>query len=748
METLHHRLAAVWFADIVGYTRQATEDEERALRVVQAFQEAAREVVRRGGGRIVKFIGDATLAEFASTEAAVRAALQLRSACGEHARRAGVECPTLRIAVHVGDVATTDDGDVYGDGVNLAARIVREVEPGEVWVSEDVWRQLRHRPRFTFEERGAPELKGLDPVALYAVTGEEVGRWEGVGAVPAGAAGRYVRKLKRARAAPIALATALALIAAVVAWAVFGPERLGDGSASGGRTTAPASRVAVLYFDDHSEGRLLRHLADGMTEALIHDLSQIRELDVISREGVKRFRDSQAPLDSVAGALGAGTLVEGSVAQSGDRVRVTAQLIDAADLTHLASIEAERPRGELFALQDELVDEISRALRLRLGHEIRLELSRRATGSVEAWELVQRAEGLREQADQAHDDAVSTELRRRADAHLARAEALDPRWVEPVLLRARLVLDAASAGLPGSGREGDAATLQRGLGLIERALGMAPESARALDLRGQLEYRLAELVSDSARAADQLARAERDLRTAVASDPSLAGAWITLADLLYNAKWELVPAMDAARRAYDEDAFLLERRHYEWLSEIALQLERYDEAVSWVSEGRKRYPEWVSLPGIEIAILASQGGPDPDPARAWSLVGKVEELAQPEARGFYGAVARIQAAAVLARAGARDSARAVAARARRLTSAPAEQAFLDYYEAYLRVVLGETEAAIPLLRSFVTTYPEYRARVARDYWFEDLAGDPRFEALGDRRRWPIFCRILCQPPVR
>jgi class 3 adenylate cyclase/TolB-like protein/tetratricopeptide (TPR) repeat protein len=738
METPRYRLAAVWFADVVGYTRQAAEDEERAVRVVRSFQDAARDVTQRHEGRIVKLLGDGVLAEFASTEAAVRAALRLKRASVERSAHAGVDCPTLRIGLHVGDVMTTPDGDVYGDGVNLASRLADAAEPGEVWVSQDVWRQLRHRPRFSFQPRGARELEGFEAVEVYAVASEE--GEEGEESAVAGVKARakaLLRELGRRPARPAVVA--IGILIAVAAWSILRPGEPPGGETGGDLAVASAtldpSRVAVLYFEDHSEGRRLGYLADGLTEGLIHDLTQIAELDVVSREGVKPYRDASTPLDSIAHALGAGTIVEGSVEESGDIVRVTAQLIDASDGTHLTSVKVERPRGELFALQDELVAEVSRGLRRRLGEEIRLELSRRATRSVEGWELVQRAEALRDQARTTRDDAVATALRREADSLLVRAETLEPRWIEPILLRGRLSLE-----------EGSAEALERGFGHTARAIALTPRDARALALRGTIQYRLAEQASDSIGAAELLVRAEQDLRTAVAADPTLATAWISLADLLYNGKWDLVPAYEAAQRAYAEDAFLLEQHHFEWLSEIALQLERYDEALHWIEEGRRRYPAWLTLLGIEIAILASRDGPEPDAAAAWDLVEQVDDLAPQESRSLFGAVMRMQVATVLAREGRRDSALAVARRARNQVTDENEGAFLDYYDAYLRLALNRRDAAIPLLRSFLTTYPEHRAQVARDHWFEELAGDPRFEELVDRRRLPFFCQILCEPP--
>jgi class 3 adenylate cyclase/tetratricopeptide (TPR) repeat protein len=170
MSALQHRLSAVWFADIVGYSGLAGEDEAAALHLVDLLQALSRDAVGRRGGRIVKFMGDGALAEFPSTEAAVRAAHALMAAFASRSREAGRE-GTLRIGVHVGDVAAGQDGDLYGDGVNVAARLQAEAEPGQVLVSEDVWRQLRPRREFGFTPLGERSLKGMATrVAVYAAS--------------------------------------------------------------------------------------------------------------------------------------------------------------------------------------------------------------------------------------------------------------------------------------------------------------------------------------------------------------------------------------------------------------------------------------------------------------------------------------------------------------------------------------------------------------------------------------------------
>jgi class 3 adenylate cyclase/tetratricopeptide (TPR) repeat protein len=159
----------VWFADVVGYSRLMSENEGEAVAVVRLLQAVCREIVPAGGGRVIKFLGDGALAEFSSTDSAVRAAIAVRQAFAERSEVARHGTRDLRIGVHVGDVVATEDGDLYGDGVNVASRLQAAAEPGQVLVSGEVWRQLKPRPEFSFEELGARSLKGIDgPVDAYA----------------------------------------------------------------------------------------------------------------------------------------------------------------------------------------------------------------------------------------------------------------------------------------------------------------------------------------------------------------------------------------------------------------------------------------------------------------------------------------------------------------------------------------------------------------------------------------------------
>src|SRR5262245_2500855 len=170
---MERTLVALWFADIAGYSEHAAKDESGALRLVETLQELALEIVPQSKGRIAKFLGDAVLAQFPSAELAVRAAITLSNGYAQRSNALGCT-KHLRIGVHLADVAVAADGDLYGDGVNTAARIQEAAEPGQVVASQDVWRQLRGRPEFHFEHLGDRSLKGIGPMGLY-VANMEVG---------------------------------------------------------------------------------------------------------------------------------------------------------------------------------------------------------------------------------------------------------------------------------------------------------------------------------------------------------------------------------------------------------------------------------------------------------------------------------------------------------------------------------------------------------------------------------------------
>ena len=488
--------------------------------------------------------------------------------------------------------------------------------------------------------------------------------------------------------------------------------------------TPPAvTRVAVLYFEDLSGTGQLRPVAAGLTEDLIDQLWQVRPLTVISPEGVRPYRDASVAPDSIARALGVGTLVAGSLARSGDQLRVSVRMIDGTDGRQLNSETVERAWGDLFALRDQLSVEVAQFLRERLGQEVRLRQRRTGTNSVVAWTTLRSGDEMENQGRQLRargDSAQARVLLDGADSLYARAETLDPRWVVPIEARGRLAWYRATRELRAS-----PIWVRRGLEHSERALALQPGAPEALSVRGQLRYYVWRHTPgrnpDSLRAA-----AESDLTSAVAGDSSLAAAWYTLAELYrYSGRFNL--AEQAARAALAADAFLSDA--YTVTSGLfftALNLERYDDAREWCAKGAKQFPRLPTFQSCEFRIIGWSGEGRAAAADAWRLAAVVDRVdTDPEMVGDR----RLLLAAVLARSGLADSARAVIRRTRAAITTPTAQGTLDYDEAYVRVLLGERDAALRLLDTYLRARPENRAYVAESPWFRALHDDPRFRSL-------------------
>ncbi len=218
-EAPERHLAAVWFADLVGYSSLSSIDETAALALLSTFHNTARSVILSGGGRLVQFIGDAAFAEFGSTDRAVRTAIKFQAKFAE-ATKDAVPAPRLRLGIHVGDVLIAADGDVFGDGVNVAARIQNEAEAGQIVASEDVYRQLRQRREFSFVAIGERNLKGVARMDLFAVV--KAGDFVTTGDLAGGRAGATSAGRSRAKVAAAAVAVLLVVGGGYMAVNVIG----------------------------------------------------------------------------------------------------------------------------------------------------------------------------------------------------------------------------------------------------------------------------------------------------------------------------------------------------------------------------------------------------------------------------------------------------------------------------------------------------------------------------------------------
>src|SRR3989454_227952 len=317
-----------------------------------------------------------------------------------------------------------------------------------------------------------------------------------------------------------------------------------------------ARRVAVLYFEDLSPEKNLAYLADGLTEALIGELSRVAGLDVVSKNGVAPYRNSEIPRDSIGRALGAGTLVQGGVEHIGGRYRVSVRLVESGSGADFRRASFEQARGDLLKIRDTLAAKVADFLRERPGEEVRLREERAGTSNPAAWALVQQAEKAQKDAGAVvgPDPAAVSRLYARADSLLAAAEQIDGAWIEPVVLRARV--DYQRSRAERDPRAIDRA-FQAGLRHAEQAVQMNPQSPDALEIRGTLRFwRYARGLEPDVAAAERLLAAGREgFEDATRLNPRQVGAWTVLSRLYWDAR-DLLESNRAARTAYGADAFL------------------------------------------------------------------------------------------------------------------------------------------------------------------------------------------------
>jgi eukaryotic-like serine/threonine-protein kinase len=521
----------------------------------------------------------------------------------------------------------------------------------------------------------------------------------------------------------------LAVLAALglSAWAVW----LRPGTASGAASGFSPNRIAVLYFDSRGGQDSIGYLADGLTEALIHELSEVKPLQVISRGGVAPYRNAAVAPDSIGRALKVGTLVQGSVAGFGNKLRVSVSLANAATGEEIGSKTLERPREEIFALQDDVAREVALFLRQRLGEEINLQEIRTGTRNPKAWEMVQQAGKLSKDVDPlliAGDTAAAARRLDAADTLLAGVEQLDPKWVTPPIERGWLAYRQTDLA-DGFDKPLYSKWTTRGLEDANRALKIKPDDPDALELRGILEYLrwILNLEPDQGRAKQLLDAAEQDLRAAVAAKPTAARAWTYLSHLL-SGRGQLAESKLAAVRSYEADPYLSSARQTLYsLFMASYYLEDQVEAAHWCDEGSQRFPDYYRFAECRLWLM-SMKGQTPDIAKAWQVLAEFVKLTPANLRAYYSLYGRMLVGMALVQAGLPDSARSVVSRSRGDATVDAGRD-LAYYEALVRAQLGDRDEAFRLLSTYVAANPQQRANIAKDEGLKDLRSDPRFVTL-------------------
>jgi adenylate cyclase len=403
MSTLHRHLAAVWFADIAGYTSLSEENEGQAVRLAHAFQRAARSVCERFSGRIVKSMGDGALAEFSSTEMAVRSAYALHGAFAGAASEAGLRVGGLRVGVHVGDIAVTADGDLYGDGVNVASRLQSAAVPGEVWVSEDVWRQLRRRPELRFDPRGEHELKGIgQPMQAHSVVILDEKEW--MPPAPEAVTAAMGRSTLWRRPVVAGGAALILVVVALIAGLLMRDPGLSPTDAMA-ENAAPGVAVVPFSVNDPE----LERWREGMVDLLSTNLDGAGGLRAIdSRTVLARWRElvpehEVADLSTaleVARRSGAKYGLVGSAVSSGASMRLAAELYELESGEVLGRPQVEGSPDSIFGLVDRLSIQVLTLILEREGGDTpTVELASVTTSSLPALKSFLEAEGFARRGD-------------------------------------------------------------------------------------------------------------------------------------------------------------------------------------------------------------------------------------------------------------------------------------------------------------------------------------------------------------
>lgn len=355
------------FTDMVGYSALTQRDERLALQLLEEHRRLVRPLLTQHGGREIKTIGDAFLVEFPSALAAATCAIAIQQVLHDHNLTAALDHRVLlRIGLHAGDVVHQEN-DVLGDGVNIAARIEPLAEPGGICVSEDVARQIQNKAGHPLAKLGPGDLKNISmPVDIYRV----ILPWSKAQTQLAGRLRFFLRRKGVRRT----------LGAGLVALAILAVALLRQPVAS-----APVNRLAVLPLVNLSGDPRDEYFADGMTEELISSLTTIRELNVIARTSVIKFKGTRLDIAEIGRALTVGSVIEGTVRVAGEEARINVSLVEVATQRTIWTKEYTGMIKSVFAVQSAIASSVTDALKVQLLSGERDLLERRAVGNSEAY---------------------------------------------------------------------------------------------------------------------------------------------------------------------------------------------------------------------------------------------------------------------------------------------------------------------------------------------------------------------------
>ncbi|MGH9918875.1 MAG: adenylate/guanylate cyclase domain-containing protein [Nitrososphaerales archaeon] len=641
MASGERRLAAIMFTDIVGFTRLSQANESLALELLEEHRSLLRPTFLAHGGVEVKTMGDSFLVEFRSALDAVLGAVETQRKMNE--RNQGV-LPTrkleLRVGIHVGDVVH-EAGDIYGDAVNIASRIEPLAEPGEVCISQQVFDQIRNKTKLEIEKIGKVELKNLEqPLAVYKV--------------------KLPRKARAKAEQP------------------------------NHQQSGPRERLAVLPFVNISADSKDEYFADGLTEEMISRLSEIKDLKVIARTSVMGYKRKEKKVSEIARELEVGSVIEGSVRKSGNRIRVSVQLIDARTEEHLWSSNYDEEMTDIFAIQTDVASKVASALSAKFFSES----PKKYTENTEAHALYLR--GIHLSYEGGEDNL------REAAKLLERAISMDPSFALAYVAYADVW-----GGLANRGYEDFASLSEKAEPAARKALVLDPGSAEAHAMMSQIHSLL-----------DRFDLAIVEAEKAIQINPNIAEAHSSLV-LLYGARRGVDEALLEAQKAYELDPLSSETgamlaRLAQWAGDQSL-------AIGVLTRMKELNPRNTHVL-IDIASYYIRQG---DFVKGQEMLETARQLRPNELHG------RITQGVLFALTGKVEEAQRVLDEIRRNNNESASLAA----QLEIETALGNIDEAYKALMRQTETHS----------WPFDIKWAPPYESLRRDARFPEFCRKVGIP---
>ena len=515
MTEAKRRLAAILAADVAGYSRLMGDDERATLDTLNSCRDVFRAHVSGCRGRVVDTAGDSVLAVFDSVVEAVECALAVQAEIGErNAGLAEARRMHFRIGINLGDVIEQDDGTIYGDGVNVAARLEGLADPGGVCISDKVHTEVQGKLDLSFRDIGEHEVKNIaNPVQAFRVLAEHAG--------------------------PDAIESTLAL-----------PDK---------------PSIAVLSFDNLSGDPEQEYLGDGIAEDLITALSRLRWLFVIARNSAFTYKGTPVKVQQVAEELGVRYVLEGSVRRGGNRVRISAQLIEANTGNHIWAQRYDRELADIFDLQDEITETIAAAIEPEIGEVERARARRKPPENLDAWESYQRGLWSLYQFTKGEN--------REARRLFHRAINLDPSFASAHAALAYAHILAVNLGFSEDRTE----TMSQARQAALRAVAEDEKDAFGHTALGRVHT-----------FAGEEQAAINEIRTAIDLNPNFALAYhgLALAMISFNDAEETMRAADAAARLSPHDPLY---GFYDAARSLAAFLKHdFEQAAEWAEKASRR----------------------------------------------------------------------------------------------------------------------------------------------------------------